>query len=168
LFGALLNGAACPFDLVDRGLAELATWLRREEISVYYSAPAVFREFAGSLRADEQFSSVRVLHLGGEPVVAGDFDQYKRHFSSRCTFINSLASNETGILTMYVGERSARFGDGGVPVGYQVDDKQILILDDEGRKQGANQLGQIAVRSRFLSPGLGTARDDGRCLSAGP
>lgn len=154
LFGALLNGAAvCPFDLVDRGLAELATWLRREEISIYYSAPAVFREFAGSLSGGEQFGSVRVLHLGGEPVVSGDFDQYKRHFPSRCAFINSLASNETGILTMYVAERSARFGDGGVPVGYQADDKQILILDDEGREAGANQLGQVAVRSRFLSPG---------------
>jgi non-ribosomal peptide synthetase component F len=45
-----------------------------------------------------------------------------------------------------------------VPVGYPVDDKEILILDDDGREVGGGQVGEPAVRSRFLSPGYWEAR----------
>ena len=40
-----------------------------------------------------------------------------------------------------------------VPVGYPVDDMDVLILDESGNELGFNQVGEIAVRSRYLSPG---------------
>lgn len=40
-----------------------------------------------------------------------------------------------------------------MPVGYAVDDTEILILNDDGKKAVANQVGEIAVKGRYLSPG---------------
>jgi acyl carrier protein len=43
----------------------------------------------------------------------------------------------------------------GVRVGYAVEDTEILLLDavDRGKAAGANEPGEIAARSRYLSPG---------------
>ncbi|HEU4771423.1 MAG TPA: condensation domain-containing protein, partial [Candidatus Udaeobacter sp.] len=38
-------------------------------------------------------------------------------------------------------------------VGYPLEDKEVLLLDDDGNEVGANEVGEIAVRSRYLSPG---------------
>ena len=40
-----------------------------------------------------------------------------------------------------------------VPVGWPVEGMEILILDKEGRLLGPGQLGEIAVKSEFMSPG---------------
>jgi acyl carrier protein len=40
-----------------------------------------------------------------------------------------------------------------VPVGYAVKDTEVLLLDDDGNQAGVNEVGEIAVRSRYLSPG---------------
>ena len=40
-----------------------------------------------------------------------------------------------------------------LPVGYAVEGKTILLLDDKGKAVGVNEVGEIVVRSRYLSPG---------------
>ena len=58
-----------------------------------------------------------------------------------------------------------------VPVGYPVEDMDVLILDESGNELGVNQVGEIAVRSRYLSPGYwqrpdltaAAYRDDPNC-----
>ena len=40
-----------------------------------------------------------------------------------------------------------------MPVGYAMPDKEVLLLDNDGQKVGFNQVGEIAVRSRYLSMG---------------
>jgi len=44
------------------------------------------------------------------------------------------------------------FGDT-VPTGYPAEDTELLLLDEMGREVGLNKVGEIAVRSRYLSPG---------------
>jgi amino acid adenylation domain-containing protein len=39
-----------------------------------------------------------------------------------------------------------------VPVGYPVEDTEILLLDDDGRPVGAGEIGEIVVKSRFIAP----------------
>ena len=47
LFAALLNGAmVSPTNIKELGLGNLAEWLNREEITIYFSVPTVFRNFA--------------------------------------------------------------------------------------------------------------------------
>ena len=42
---------------------------------------------------------------------------------------------------------------GAVPVGYVVPDTQVLLLDDDGQEVPPTEVGEIAVKSRYLSPG---------------
>ena len=40
-----------------------------------------------------------------------------------------------------------------MPVGYPVEDKTILLLDDTGKEVEAGQVGEIVVKSHYLASG---------------
>jgi amino acid adenylation domain-containing protein len=155
LFGALLNGATvCPFNVAKNGLTVFAEWLTRERITIYNSVPAVFRQLVAILNGREDFSSVRLVKLGGESVTGSDFELYRKHMPSSCMFVNSLGSNEAGVIRMFIADKATQLlADGTLPVGYEIDDKEVLILSNDGRRLGHDEVGEIAVRSAFLSPG---------------
>ncbi|MFC1713743.1 amino acid adenylation domain-containing protein [Candidatus Poribacteria bacterium] len=154
VFGALLNGATTfPFDIRKRGLTRMADWLAREEITLYHSVATVFRHFVGSLTGEEQFPRLRVIRLGGEPVYKRDVELYKKHFSEDCILVNGLSSTETGSMRKYFIDKETIITDARVPVGYPVENKEVLLLGDDGGKVGHKRYGEIAVKSRYTATG---------------
>jgi amino acid adenylation domain-containing protein len=153
-FEALLTGARlCPFDARKEGLIHLADWLRREKITVYYSFPTAFRYFVSALSGSETFSDLRLIEFEGEPVFRSDVELYKRHFSSRCLMVNTLSSAETGTVSLYFLDKNTPLNSDRVPVGYPVEGVDVLVLDDAGSPVDYDQVGEVAVRSRFLASG---------------
>ena len=153
IFAALLNGAALgPYDLKAEGFAGLGQWLTDAKITIYHSVPTVFRQFAESLTGREDFSEIRIVRLGGEPVYRRDVNLFKKHFSSDCILVNRLGSSETGSLRMFFLGKDTEVRNNLVPVGYAVADNDVLLLDDSGA-QVAGDEGEIAVRTRYVSPG---------------
>ena len=154
VFEALLNGATLyPMDIREEGLVHLADWLIREEITSYQSFPTAFRHFVSTLTGEEQFPKLRLIRLEGEPLYQRDVELYKKHFSSECFLVNSYSAAETGTICRYFVEKNTNITSGHVPVGYLLEDMQVLLLDEAGREVGFNQRGEIAVKSRFLSSG---------------
>jgi amino acid adenylation domain-containing protein len=154
IFGALLTGASLHlYDLKTEGVGPLAHWLGQERITIYTSVPTVFRHFVDTLTEADAFPDLRLIKLGGEPVRRGDVERYRRHFGSGCLFVNRLGMTETGSVCWSVLDHATPIDGPGVPVGHPVEDHELLLLDDAGRRVGADEIGEIAVRSRYLSPG---------------
>lgn len=154
LFGALLNGAAVGlFNIENRGLGNIVQRLIQEEISIYFSVPTVFRHITENLTEEKDLGTVRLIYLGGEPVTKRDVELYQKHFAPECIFANSLASNEAGIIRTFFIDKASAIEGNIVPAGYEVEDKEILLLNDAGQEVGCGEVGEIAVRSRYLSPG---------------
>ena len=154
IFSALLNGASLHIlDVREEGLDRLAPWLVEPKVTIYCSVPTLFRHFTEALRGTERFPSLRVIKLIGEPVYKRDVDLYKGHFSETCVFINRLGSSETGTIRWYFIDKKTEIDDHLVPVGYAVEDNEILLLDETGTEVGFDATGEIAVRSHYLSPG---------------
>ena len=165
VFGALLNGAAvCPIDPRREGLAGLAAQLGAVGATIYHSVTTMFRQFAQSLPAGPCLPALRLLHVGGEPVTPQDIDAYQARFSPECVFLNMLGTTETGNFRIYYVDRSARPVEDTVPVGYSFDDKAVVLLDDARRPVPPGTVGEIVVRSRYLSPGYW--RDAGSTAAA--
>jgi non-ribosomal peptide synthetase component F len=125
----------------------------QEEITVYSSVPSVFRNFANSLRGDEAFSELRLIRLTGEAVYPRDVDIYRKHFSRNCIFVNRLSSTEAPTFRQYFIDDSTTITDNIVPVGYAVEGNDGFLIGDDGQKAGINEVGEIEVKSRHLSPG---------------
>ncbi|MGZ8499667.1 MAG: non-ribosomal peptide synthetase [Candidatus Binatia bacterium] len=155
VLSALLNGAAVyPLDVAQVGHAELAAVLEREEITIYDSTPTTFRHFIPVLAKEQRLPHLRLIRLSSEPVHKQDVELYKKHFPRDCIFANSLGLTETaGTIRHNLIDHDTKITSDTVPVGYAVEEMEVLLLDDNGHEVGADEIGEIAVRSRYLSPG---------------
>src|SRR5687767_854115 len=89
MFLALLNGAALiTCDLDESGLAALGKWLRDEEVSIFTCVATIFRHAVHGLSGGDHFPAVRLIHIGGEPVLKSDVELYKQYFPDDCLFVS--------------------------------------------------------------------------------
>jgi len=152
LFGALSNGACIvPIDLRNETSASLVGWLHRQKVTIYHSVPAIFRNF---LQNDiQRFPDVRVVRLEGDQASGIDVKLYKQHFSRDCILVNGLGTTETGLVSQYFMDQDSAIPPTVVPVGYPVEDMEVVILNEDGEAVTPNTVGEIAVRSPYLSLG---------------
>lgn len=153
-YAALLNGAGLyPLNIREEGVAHLADWMDEQEITIYRSVPAVFRQLAASLTGNEKLSDVRLIYAAGDTVSKNDIALYKKHFPPGCIFLNGLGSGESLTFRWYFIDKETDLAQDTVPVGYAIDDKELFLLDEDGKEVECNQVGEMMVRSRYLSPG---------------
>ena len=171
IYGALLNGATLyPVDIKADGLIALSEWLNTEKITIYHSTPTVYRYFLNSLNGGNAFPDVRLVVLGGEEVIRADAELYKKHFSDRCLFVNGLGPTEATVSLQYFVDKQTEIPRPGVPVGYPVEDTEILLLNAAG--QPTEIYGEIAIRNEHVALGYwrnteATAKAFGSCPTAG-
>jgi acyl-coenzyme A synthetase/AMP-(fatty) acid ligase len=152
IFGPLLNGAAVlPFSVATEGVHRLSRWLREEEITIFHWVPSAFRHFFGIGTGSETFSGIRAVILGSEPVTSREVELYRKHFSASCAFVNRFGATETGNICSYLIDKSTQLGADVVPVGFALEDVEVLLLDEAGNEVGSGQVGEIAVRSPYFS-----------------
>jgi amino acid adenylation domain-containing protein len=155
IFLAVLNGAALfPFDIKEEGLTHFGTWLGQNGITFYRSVPTVFRHFIHTLRGEEVFPSVRLIWLTGEPADQRDVALYRKFFPVDCLFIHGFGGTETGPVLLYVVDKEMRLPHAHkVPLGYATEDAEVLLFDENGEEVGDDRVGEIAVKSRYLTLG---------------
>jgi amino acid adenylation domain-containing protein len=167
LFGALLNGATVlPFDLRKEGAGRVTQWMREERVTIYHSTPAVFRLLTHDA---VPLPDLRLIRLEGDQASSRDVDIYRKHFSDSCVLVNGLGATECGLVRQYFVGKDTSVGDGVLPIGHPVEDMDIVLLDEDGKDVGTDCLGEIAVRSRYLSPGYWRRPDlTARAFTADP
>lgn len=154
IFGALLSGAAlCSFPIAAEGIDSLARWLNSARVTVFHWFPTGFRRLVDAMNDADLLPDLRLIVLGSESLLGHDVELYKRHFSSTCVLVNRYGSTETGNISCHVMDKQSAVPAEPMPVGYAVDDVVVTVLDESGRELGRNQIGEIAVRSAYLSPG---------------
>jgi amino acid adenylation domain-containing protein len=163
LFAALLNGATlCPFHVRSQGVERLAIWLRGRGITIYDSVPTIFRHLARVTGDNGIFGGLRLVRLGGEPVLRHDVEVFRHRFPEDCRLMNVLASTETGPISASIIERHTVLSEARVPVGRAVRDVEVFLVDDQGRQVENGCDGRIAVRSAYLRQGFWRRPDETR------
>jgi amino acid adenylation domain-containing protein len=154
LLGSLLNGATlCLFDPRKYGLHLIPEWIENEQITILLSTPSAFRRMFDRVSKNKRFPSVRLVNLSGEAATSRDLQLFNQHFSKNCEFMHSLGISEAGALTRYVLAYNSSIPGYIVPVGYPVPDKQILLVDNDYQIIHDDQVGEIIVKSEYISPG---------------
>ncbi|GAB4281027.1 MAG: non-ribosomal peptide synthetase [Candidatus Promineifilaceae bacterium] len=154
-FRALLNGATLyPYSLTTNGTSHIANWLQQEKITILHTVPTVFRHLMQTVPDNEQFSHMRLVHLGGEAVLQPDVILYRQHFPPSCTLLHNLGSSEVSTYRSYFINHHTPLPENGVlPVGYAVPDKDVFLVDEVDHLVPTGQIGQIVVRSPYLAQG---------------
>ncbi len=153
VWAALLNGATvCPFAVSERGVAELPAWFDRHGVNVLACSSTLFRNFVRTL-SGRRLSGIRLVRLASEPALRGDLEAHCRHFAEDCVLVNTLSSSETGNITCARIAPDLDVADGLLPVGRPSEGMDVTLIDREGAEVPPGQVGEIVVRSKYLSPG---------------
>ena len=116
--------------------------------------PTPFRYFVEALTLDETFPDLRQIVMASEPLTAKEIALYRSHFSRDCLLINQIGTSESYNYGLYFIDHETRFEGGVVPAGYPVSpEREILILNEEGKPCEPGDEGEIAIRSAYMSLG---------------
>jgi amino acid adenylation domain-containing protein len=164
IFSSLLNGGSIyPYDIKETGFGELPNWLVTHKVTIVRTVPTTFRDFMATLEIDRKFPSVRVLSVGGEPMLRDDLNFFNRHFLDHCVLSHALGPTECLTVCWALIPHGTLITDTKLPIGYPLKDKEVLVLDDHQRELADGEVGELAVKSRYIS--LGYWRDPERTRS---
>ena len=153
IYGALLNGACvCPFSLAGDGLRRLPEFLEREGITIYHSVPSVFRSLSSTLDGRADLARLRMIKLGGESVLASDLDLFRSRFARPCVFHVGLGSTEVPVVRQWFATHDTPW-PGGTPLGYAVDETEVVLLGEDGTPRIGLDEGEIGVIAPTLPSG---------------
>lgn len=154
VMGALLNGAELHvLDLRQAGIDAMAAWMRSQRITVTHMVPTVFRRWMAGLGADDRYPDMRLIKVGGESLLRRDFEAFSSHFSDTCILRNGLGTTETYLIAANLLRPGDTPEHNILPVGTAAPGRVFSIVDSAGVPLPKGEVGQIAVTSRYLSPG---------------
>ncbi|MGD0611227.1 MAG: alpha/beta fold hydrolase [Anaerolineales bacterium] len=154
IFLAFLTGAAVVMlDFKSLGLNAVVRRLADENITIYRSTPSTFRAIFSHMSEDVIFDLFRLISLAGEPVNKRDIALFRTHTRDTCLFYIGFSSTEAGILAGYFIDHSMPVAEEIIAGGYPLEYNEILIVDENGQPVDEGQVGEIVVRSPFISPG---------------
>lgn len=155
IFYTLLSGAGLYLnDLkIEKNMETLSGWLTEERITVYVSAPSVYRFLMSVIPDKKLFPDIRLVLLSGEAVRKSDADLYKDHFYDSCIFGNMFGSSESMFISSFFVNKESRISGTTVPIGYAVDGLEILILKDNDELAEVYEPGELVYRTKYLAKG---------------
>ena len=133
---------------------KLFSWIQSEKISYLHATPQLLKLLCAGARG-RSLPALRYIFSGGDALGIAIVHEV-RDLAPHCQVVNFYGSTETPQAVAYhvVTDRDETF----IPIGKGIADTQLLVLTDDYTQALAGEIGQIAVRTHFLSEGyLGDA-----------
>ena len=131
----------------------LARVINDKAITSMTMVPSLFREIMTSLEETARFSTLRSIILSGEPLTAEDVTQFQQHCGPACILLNAYGCTEIPTFRTYSIDMNTVLPWPQVPVGYAEEDKEVVVIDDDGKPVAPGEEGEIVVRSAFMAMG---------------
>jgi amino acid adenylation domain-containing protein len=153
-FGTLLNGGTlCLFDIKAQGLKELVTWFQEKKIAFCQITPTTLRQLVQYLNVGENFPHLRLILTGGEPIRTTDIQLFKEYFSKNSYLRLGGGTSEALVYAECFITYDNQLSKLGVPMGFSIPDKEIFIWDENQNLLPEGTIGEIIVKSRYLTAG---------------
>jgi amino acid adenylation domain-containing protein len=160
IYGALLSGATlCPIDLHGDALVDLATELRKREITVFHATPTVVRHLLASMTTNTRLETVRAVVLGGEEAHGQDALAIAARFGratnsalgSSIQLINGLGPTECTLALQELVDEIPP--PGSLAVGAPVPGVGVTLETPVGQQPALYGIGEIVLESPHLALG---------------
>ncbi|QVM89484.1 amino acid adenylation domain-containing protein [Pseudomonas entomophila] len=154
VFTPLSIGAriACPAQATLTDPQALATWVYDEGVTVMHLTPPLGRLIeTGATLAGLTLERLRYLFWGGD-ALSPALHQQIRAVAPQAASVNFYGTTETP-QAMAFHPIEAPPATGRIPLGKGIDDAQLLVLNEAGQLAGEGEVGEILIRSPYLSLG---------------
>lgn len=147
IFVPLCTGASIHIPVAEQLIIpdSLYSWLIEKKITVIHQTPSILKLLTG-----KTLQSVRLVCFGGEKLTAWDLD-IARKIMPQAKLINCYGATETPqIMSCF---DATDFTGVQVPVGQGIDDVEIIVLDENRKRAGLYQVGEIFIQTKYLAEG---------------
>ena len=155
IYCCLTNGAALyPWDPKIAGFNGMAEWMVGNQLTTFQWIPSAFRQFLRTVPSGMCFSDVRIVVMASEPLTRREVELFRNHFPEGSYIVNQVGTGESYNYCLYPVDHHTPLDQASIPGGFSVSpDREVLILDDHGKELLTGDVGQIAVRSQYMSAG---------------
>src|SRR5207253_2707825 len=98
-------------------------------------------------------ASVRLVQVGSETGLPSDLALFRRFFSKDAQFVMHYGSTEAMGVSQWTPAPDEVPSSEIIPIGRPFPGKEILVLGSDGNPVTAGEIGELAVRSRFIGEG---------------
>jgi amino acid adenylation domain-containing protein len=179
IFVPLTCGGVCavpPPELL-RDPSGLLAWLDSSAISVAHLTPQLARMLAGAGQR-RTLESLWLAAVGGDQLTEGDVAALRR-IAPHARVVNCYGTTETPQVQAChevppqpraagSAEGTAAWRAAPVPVGVGIDGAELLVMSTCGQPAAVGELGEVVVRSRYLSNGYAGDHRDSQPFAALP
>lgn len=170
IFLPLVSGACLHLMDDERNLSaeHLFKWMGTNGITYFHTVPTLANFWLQSSNVDFRISSLRYVFFAGEPLSLPLVNKWRNMVNGDTEIINLYGPTESTLAKSYYRVPSASKLPIVMPVGRSLPETQLLILDANGRLCTIGELGEIVVRTPFLSLGY-LGNDDAKgCFKVNP
>ncbi|MGO1121233.1 non-ribosomal peptide synthetase [Rhodovibrionaceae bacterium A322] len=154
IFGSLVTGGSLDiFHLRDTSTAAFADALCQRQITLLHVTPSLLRELIDILASKEQDWQPRAIFVAGEKLYPEDLEKMREKLGWECPVVNRLGSSEAGIISEWQIDPEVLEPGCTVPVGYGLEERDLMIVDEEGEPLPAGEIGEIIVTGDYLATG---------------
>lgn len=141
--GLLLDGAG------------LGAWIDEQRLDLVHCVPSVFRGLATAAESADspEFASLRAVLTAGEPLAPADAGRWFARHGERVTLVNLYGPSETTMTKTFHPVTPADAERELIPVGKAMPGARIAVLDGRGRPSAQGTVGEIYIRTPFMSLG---------------
>lgn len=152
-FNPLLNGGTLYLvNIIEAGLNWFTTWLVTEKITIARLPIILFQQWLETLTAADQFPDLRYLSPSGK-FYKKEIEKARKHISNHCCLTQQFAATEVTLLTRLLINHDTEITSNTVSVGYAIEGQEVFLVDESRARIGFNEIGEIAVKSRYISLG---------------
>jgi amino acid adenylation domain-containing protein len=155
IFAPLAAGGACciPEEDVLTDPGKLKEWIRRESIHLMHIVPSLFKLLSKEIDETDSFPDLEYVLLAGELLRGGDTGKFMELFGDSIRLVNIYGPTETTLAKMFYRLKKEDASRAIIPVGRPISNSQAMVLDENMRKCPDGNIGEIYIRTPFISSG---------------
>jgi acyl-coenzyme A synthetase/AMP-(fatty) acid ligase len=153
IYVTLLGGAkTLLLDPQKVGVDRLLDLMRAYRVTHISVLPSLFRRIKNSDKFADGWPAIRLGRFGGSAVSGDDIRDFFK-WAHNAQLRHSLGMSEVKHICSYLFSHADSIPDAGVPVGYESDGLEVMLLDEDGAEVSTGAIGEIVVKGAFISPG---------------
>jgi amino acid adenylation domain-containing protein len=141
-----------PDESIVRSPLDLYEWLLVQRISFFHCTPQLLRLVTSGQGVQAQLTALQRVFCGGDVLLAAHV-QALTNIAPSAKLVNFYGSSETPQAMAFHEVLLEDAAVGPIPLGRGIDDVQMLILRSDLTVAAVGEIGEIGIRTHFLSDG---------------
>jgi len=160
MFLPLTSGATlCLPDANLEDAEALIAWIKREEITLIHTVPAVAQNWISQIRKTSDLPALRLIFFAGEPLSDALVGRCREAFPGTYEIVNLYGPTETTLVKCFHVVPEPPLA-GIQPVGRPLPETQAWVLNEGGQLCGLGEIGEIVLRTPFRTLGYANSPDE--------